>query len=182
MENARAVLSKLHRFEGWDAGFLAFLLGQVGAGLAEDLRGILEDRGQPVHARRIAAFTLVHLQDPLSGDCAERVLRAETDPDILSAVLNLLKNFGRPAHADAVRAACAAPSYFVRAAALSALGRVGGPSDEAFLRDFFDTPNAWVAVHAAEALKAIGATTFLGAIAGSTHPRAALAQQVMEAL
>jgi HEAT repeat protein len=180
-DDARTVLDRLDRFGHWDTGLLSFLLGQVGVAIAGDLRVLLEDRSRGTRARQIAAQSLVRLQDPFAGDCAARVLTSETDPEVLSAALGILKNQGRPEHLEAIRGACAAPFFFVRAAALTALGRVGGPGEEAFLRDYFDTPNPWIAAHAAEALKRIGALTFLRAVASSPHPRAVLARQVLEA-
>lgn len=180
IEDARVVLQKLERFGSWDIGLLSFLLAQVGIGLAPDLRDALEDPGRAVRVRRIAAQTLARLQDPLAGDGAARILSSNEDPELLSAALGILKNWGRTEHADVVRAACASPAFFVRAAALTALGHLGGTADEAFLRDYFDTPNPWIAAHAAEALKKIGALTFLKAVADSDHPRAALARQVLE--
>lgn len=182
VEDARVVLRGLDRFGPWDIGLLSFLLAQVGAEMAPNLRESLESDGSPLRVRRIAAQALLRLQDPLAGDSAARVLATETDPELQTAALALLKNLGRADHVAAVRTACRAPAFFVRAAALTVLGQLGGPEDEPLLRDYFDTPNAWVAAHAAEALLKIGALPFLKAVADSDHPRAVLARQVLEAV
>ena len=69
----------------------------------------------------------------------------------------------------------------VRAAALRALGALGGAEgDLALLRRGLDDPSPWVAIHAARGLRESGCEEELEVLARSGSPRAPVAGEVLQ--
>lgn len=78
-----------------------------------------------------------------------------------------------------VRTLCRSADFVVRAHALTALARLGSSDDAGVLRDALGDESSWVAIHAATGLKEAGHLTLLRSLAGSDHPRAEPARQVL---
>jgi HEAT repeat protein len=133
--------------------------------------------------RAIAATALTYLGDLEAADVAVTVLGGRHDvPDLLASSLRLIAKLGRPEHAAAVRPLIDSGHFAVRAAAISALGAIGGPDDLAAIREGYDDASPWVAMHAARALVDAGDVRSLEEIVARRHSRASLAIQVLSEL
>jgi HEAT repeat protein len=180
VERAPDILQRLHRFEGWSVGFMASLLASMGAEGAPALRETLADRGAVARVRGVAAQALSLLADLDSADLAARIAREEEDPELLRPTLQLLARVGRPEHVEVVRQRCASPDATVRATALRALGTLADDDDRVRLLGAMADPSPWVAMSAARGLLEGGGDALLRDLAGSDHPRAMLAAEVLE--
>jgi HEAT repeat protein len=180
--HARAVLQKLPRFSGWNKRFLASMLAAMGPAVAPALRDGLSDERADARSRAVLAEAL-HLQgDPSAADVAAAVLATTSDRELLASVLRLLRDVGRPEHAEAVRAHVHSPDPVVRAQALRALGAVGDHSDIPCLVEAMRDSSPWAALHAAEGVRAAGGERVLAEIAASrdaTDALGVLARQVL---
>ena len=103
----------------------------------------------------------------------------EHDREILAASLRLLGSVGQPEHLPAVRQMITSSDFVVRAAAVSALGNVGGSEDMTLLHTACEDDSRWVAIHAARALRDAGHVDSLQQLAASGRARATLAMQVL---
>lgn len=180
-EYAPAVLRHLDRFEVWSPGFLASMLAAVGPDAAPPLRTTLADPQADAPVRAVAAEALRLLTDLEAADAAHDVVAdpAESRTDLVSASLRLLGVVGRPEHLVAIRRRCASEDLAVRAAACTALGRLGEPDDHPRLLGALGDPSPWVAIQAAKGLIRSGARPLLEELADSDHPRAELAREVL---
>jgi hypothetical protein len=175
----RHVLERLHRFEDWSPRFLTSMLSALGPEAAPELREMLADPLRSPRARAVCADALREIADDEAGDVAAEVIREEADPDVLAACLRLLRRVGGPEHLPSVRALSQSPDQAVRAQAIAALGRLGGPSDTARLRGALDDESAWVALHAARALRSRGQSYALRNAAVLETAHAGLILQVL---
>ena len=178
-EYAEIVLEKLHRFENWSQNYLASMLAAVGPGVTPALRETFSDLDKPPRVRAVAAEALQELSDFAAADFAALVLETETDRDLIAASLRLLGRVGRPEHLASIRALCTSSDFVIRAHAVSALGRIGEEEDIQPLRQAFEDPSQWVAIHTAWGLKEAGCVKVLREIAESEHPRADLAREIL---
>jgi HEAT repeat protein len=178
-EYAQAVLARLHRFTGWDQRFLASMLASMGPGVAPALRDGLADMRADPRSRAVLADALQIQGDLAAGDVAADTLQTATDRDLLAAVLRLLRDVGRPEHAEAVRAHARSDDPVVRAHALHALGAVGGERDIPQLVDSMRDPSPWAALNAAKGVLAAGGTGVLTEMVGSGDQVGVLARQVL---
>lgn len=99
--------------------------------------------------------------------------------DLIASSLRLVRSMGRPAHAEMVRPLCSSVDFVVRAFACRALGKIGSRSDIARLEAALMDASIWVALHAARALRELGADDTLREIAAQKHPRMGVASQVL---
>jgi HEAT repeat protein len=178
-EYAQAVLSRLRRFTGWNQRFLASMLASMGASVTSTLRAALADTGADPRSRAVAAEALQIQGDLSAGDVAAEVLRTTTDRDLLASTLRLVREVGRPEHAESVRMHVASPDLAVRAQALHALGAVGGEPEIPQLVEAMRDPSPWAALNATEGLLAAGGRHLLTEMAASGDGVGALARQVL---
>jgi hypothetical protein len=176
---AEAVLTRLHRFAEWRPNFIGSLLANVGTGFAPALRGLLANLDEPCQVRLAAAEALRQLNDVPSGSIAERIVRSETDRDLVAGALRLLARVGQGEHLTAIRELTFAEDPVVRAQAVSALGRLGGGQEIPRLREALDDPFSWVALHAARALREVGGVEVLRGLADSPHRRVDFIRQAL---
>lgn len=174
-----AVLDRLHRFSTWSPNFLSSMLAAVGADAMSTLRSVYGDPARPPQVRAIVAQALGYLHDFGAADVAAKVVLSESDREILAASLRLLGSVGQPEHLPAVRQMITSPDFVVRAAAVSALGNVGGSDDMVLLHTACEDDSRWVAIHAARALRDAGHVDSLQQLAASGRARATLAMQVL---
>lgn len=173
------VLGHLSRFTPWSRSFLSSMLARGGPGAAPLLRGLLADSAQAVVVRTVAADSLRLLNDVDSVDAALSILRSETDRELVTASLRLVRQLGHRDHVPSVRPLVASPDPVIRAAAVGALGAIGGPSEIPLLQDVLDDVAFWVSLQAARGLLALGDVETLRRLAATSGPRAVLAQQVL---
>lgn len=178
-EYAQAVMAQLHRFDTWNIHFLSSMLAAVGAVIAPQLRQSFTDPQQSILSRTVAAETLLKTHDLLAADVAVQVLEQGAHQELQAAALRLLGAVGRPEHLSVIRQWCFARDFFIRAHAVSALGRLGSEAEIPYLRKAFEDPSPWVAFHAATSLKKLSGPEILEQLIRSAHPRATIAEQVL---
>lgn len=174
-----ALLGTLHRFEGWSANYLSSTLARVGVEGAPTLRNALEDASLTPWVRRIAALSLVRLDDATAADVAARVLERPGPRELVVSTLGILAETGRPEHLPVIRFRTETPDFMVRAAALRTLGRIGGEDELPLLLEAMNDPSPWVALHAARGVHGAGGGARLAELAGRHDPRSRLAEQVL---
>jgi HEAT repeat protein len=179
LDYVEAVLRRAKRFKDWSSGFLASMLVAAGPEAVPLLRQIFLDVARPTWLRASVADALVEQNDAAAADIAARVLQTETDRELVTAALRLLKRTGRPEHSAILRELCNSPDFVIRAHAVSALASLGNARDIQQLWRFFEDPSSWVAIHAAWALKERGGEEVLRELVACHHPRAKLALQVL---
>lgn len=175
------VLRHLPRFTLWSRSFLAGLLARGGPGTAPFLRQTLADAtGDPL-VRAVAADALRLLNDIPSASLAARILqeREVKDRELVTAVVRLLRHLGHQEHVPLIRPLVTAADPVVRAAAVGALGAIGGPREVPLLQDVLDDVAYWVSLEAARGLTKLGAAAILERLARAQGPRAVLARQVL---
>jgi len=175
------VLSHLPRFTLWSRSFLSGVLARGGPGTAPFLREILDDPAREPLVRAVAADALRLLNDIDSVPIAARILEAgqERDRELVTACVRVLRHLGHRGHVGLVRPLVTAADPVVRAAAVGALGAIGGPKDVPLLQDVLDDVAYWVSLEAARGLMALGAVSTLRRLAASQGPWAVLARQVL---
>ena len=146
--------------------------------MAPALRLGLRNRQFEPRVRGVAAEALRELNDYESADVAADVLADATDRDLLVSTLGLLAHVGRADQVTTIRRLLTAEEPIVRSRAMSVLGRIGTAGDMPTLEAALDDPSPWVALRAAEALLEAGSPV-LERIAGTDHPRADLARQLL---
>lgn len=157
LDYVEAVLRRAERFKDWSSCFLASMLAAAGSEAVPVLRQVFSDVARPTWLRAAVADAVLAQNDAAAADIAARVLKTETDRELVMAALRLLKRMGRPEHSAIPRALCASPDFGIRAHAVSALASLGNARDIQQLRRFFEDASSWVAIHAAWALKEAGA-------------------------
>lgn len=173
------VLRHLSRFTLWSRSFLSSMLARGGPGAASLLRDMLDDPTQPAAVRTVSADSLRLLNDVDSVGIAVKILRAETDRDLVAACLRLVRHLGHRDHVPVVRPLVASPDPVIRATAVGALGAIGGPDEIPLLQDVLDDVAFWVSLQAARGLMALGDIATLRRLATTTGPWSVLAQQVL---
>ena len=147
----------------------------------------------PADAANLAAEVLEGLERPLEHTEASESVGAVSPPayvpggevtkigderEVRLSALRILAELGHAGHLPLVRALIEDADPVVRAFGVTALGEIGDPSDVARLVAAFDDPSRWVAVHAAQSLRAMKAFDVINALA-QTHPfRSDLALEV----
>lgn len=175
------VLAHLPRFTIWSRSFLASLLARGGAGAAPFLRATLSDRNQAPIVRSVAADALRLLNDIESTSLAAAVLGepGERDRELITACVRLIRHLGHGRHVPLIRPLVTSADPVVRAAAVGALGTIGGPREVPLLQDVLDDVAYWVSLEAARGLMTLGAAETLRRLARSAGPRSVLARQVL---
>lgn len=174
-----AVLDTVPRYDGANFRFLASMLAAIGSSISEQLRERMSDPERPEWERAVMAEALTMQRDPRAGDVAAEVVREAEDPDLAIRLLRLLGTVGHRDHLTAIRFKSTAPDAFVRAQALSALGRVGDERELPVLLAGMDDASPWVALHAARAVRDVGGKDMLFDLAQSSSRYGRLAGQVL---
>ena len=171
----REVLDRLIRYEAWSPALTASMLATVGTGAAPDLREYLGDRRRPAFARAAVARSLTLLKDFESADVAAAQLTSG-DSELVTACLHLLAAVGSEAQADAVRPLIDDDRFFVRAAAMTVLGKLGTPEDAQTIVAAIEPDSPWIAIRASHALADLHASNELAALveAGGLPANAAI--------
>lgn len=173
------VLRHLGRFTLWSRSFLSSMLARGGPEAAPLLRDILADVSRPAVVRTVAADALRLLNDVDSVDVAVELLRSERDRDLVAACLRIARQLGHREHVPIVRPLVASPDPVLRAAAVGAIGAIGGAAEVPLLQDVLDDVAFWVSLQAARGLMALGDVVTLRRLAASGGPWSVLAQQVL---
>jgi HEAT repeat protein len=175
------VLEHLPRFTSWSRSLLSSMLARGGPGTAPLLRETFADPRRPPLVRAVAADALRLLNDIASASIAAGVLgpEAQRDRELVTACVRLLRRLGHGEHVPLIRPLVGAADPLVRAAAVGALGQLGGPKEVPVLQDVLDDVAYWVSLEAARGLMALGAASTLQRLAASHGPWAVLARQVL---
>lgn len=118
----------------------------------------------------------------LASSSADRApLEGEPHPhrDLIATSLRLVRNLGRQEHAVKARLFCDSADFVIRECAYRALGRIGNGEDIARLQRALEDSSVWVALHAARALRELGADKKLRELASIVHPHSDVARQVL---
>ncbi len=173
------VLERLDRFTLWSRSFLASMLARGGPDAAELLRGMLADSSRPAAVRTVAADALRLLNDVGSVDIAATILQRRADRELVAACLRIVRQLGHREHVAIVRPLVASRDPVVRAAAVGAIGQIGGRTEVPLLQDVLDDVAFWVSLQAARGLMALGEVDTLRRLAAAGGPWSVLAQQVL---
>lgn len=147
------IIERLDRFEDWSPRFLKSMLESLGSDAAPALRDSLGDATHPPRIRAVFADALRQSADERAADTAASVIQSETDGDVLAACLRLLRKLGSAEHVAPVKALLASNDYAIRAQAVGALGRLGGPAEADLIRRALDDPSPWVVLQAERVLR-----------------------------
>ncbi len=177
---AAEVVQHLHRYQSWSNNLLSSMLAAAGSYMLPHLRNTLQDEKQPIKVRVVIADALNTKNDFAAADVAAEVLQKAQNMELVAACLRLLSNMGLPKHRDVVRQYINAENFILKAYAVDALGTVGSPSDISTLLAAVYHPSNWVSFRAVQALKRMHQEVTLKDIAHSDHPKAAVAQQVLQ--
>ncbi len=173
------VLVHLPRFAKWSRRFLSGMLAAGGPAAAPLLKRVLLDATQGPAVRAVAADALRTLNDLDAVALAAHLLERESDREVLAGCLRILGQLGQAEHVPLVRRLAAALDPVVRAAAVSALGALGGSEDAHLLAEKLDDPSFWVSLEAARGLIALGDVARIRRLAASAGPCSTLARQVL---
>ncbi|UCF19622.1 MAG: HEAT repeat domain-containing protein, partial [Gemmatimonadota bacterium] len=176
---ADRLLHSLERFDGWSLRYLAAMLASMGSESVEILRQAFRDTRRSSRVRAAIAMTLTTLNDILAVQTAAQVLETESNTDLIVAALGLIDRVGGPDQLSAVRRLLSSSDPAIRARAVTALARIGSSQDVRHLQAALDDSNNWVVIHAVEGLLEMGRKDILEAVAGSDHPRALAAREVL---
>lgn len=180
--HAKPVLDRLNRYSTWSRGYLAAMLASMGPEAAPMLRAVYGDAAAQPWIRAVAADALRWLNDLPALLVARDALRDSDDREVVAQSLRLIARVGDPEDVELVLPRLRSDDPVIRGAAIQALGELGTAQHGDVARAALDDDSSWVTFHAAHALGALGRTDVLGELAGSRHPRAVLARQVLREL
>lgn len=180
-EHFAHVLRRLNRFSVWSRSYLASMLAGGGPATAPMLREILEDEEADSVIRAVATDALRSLNDLGAVDIAARLVRDQDDEDreLVAGCLRLLHHLGHREHLELVMPFVTASDPVVRAAAVAAVGALGGKDDVPILQSLLDDEAYWVSLQAARGLMAMGEVALLQRLAAGVGPWSVLARQVL---
>ncbi|MEZ0372315.1 MAG: HEAT repeat domain-containing protein [Candidatus Sericytochromatia bacterium] len=178
--HATAILSQLTRLADWHLGLLSALLIRMGPEVQPAVRSFLENSDQP-DAQTVCLQVLARLGDVQSVPLAVRLLSRSQDVNVQVAALSLLGQLGSEEHLPLIRARYDSPHFAVRLAVIRALHSQQSASDQPIFQKAFEDSSRWVALQAAQALKAMGHQHVLHELTFLRHPRSNLASQVLNA-
>ncbi len=156
-----AVMERLDRFQEWSPKFLISMLVSMGSESAVLIRAALSSPLLQPQVRAVCADALAQLGVGEALPEAIGVLSTETDADLLSAALRLVRAIGGASALESVRALSGSADFAVRAQAIATLGQLGNEEDLARLKVALRDPSPWVALHAARGLRAHGQLQYL---------------------
>jgi HEAT repeat protein len=169
------VLAKLGRFHQWRPSFLASMVAQFGPEIGAVLRATLGDAREEPGVRVVAAEALKELHDLAAADVAATALADSDDSNLRVALLGLLMDVGHHRHLDRVRPFVTSSEPAIRARAYATIARIDGKTDLGTIRAALQDSSPWVAIRVIEALRSVGATEALLALADHPEVRTELA-------
>jgi HEAT repeat protein len=173
------VLRRLNRFMLWSRSYLSSMLAGGGPATAPLLRAMLADPDEDPLIRAVATDALGALNDLESVDVALRLLDVDEDRELLTGCLRLVRQLGHHGHVDIVMPFVTASDPVVRAAAVGAVGALGGDDDVRILQSLLDDEEYWVSLEAARGLMSMGEVAILRGLAAGDGPWSLLASQVL---
>lgn len=179
VEYVDPVMKHFHRFDKWNTNSLATLLSGIGQEAVPVLRRIYLGSDRDIRTRVVAAEVLARFNDYGVADAAAGLLHDQTHPELVITTLRLLGIVGQEKHRGVVQPFCRASSDAVRVNAVRTLRHLCVQEDRPLFIEALNDPNPWVARQAAQALKLLGDTATLEELAGSGHPRALLAREIL---
>lgn len=151
LDPARAValfVPQILRREDWSQGQVAAILGDVhDPGVARALTHATLRANAALAPRLVRFLAGVSPQD--ASPVIRSILASDADDHLFSTCLQVMSN---PDDLDLVRPLLAHERWHVRMHAASAVGRLGGPGDEAGLIGLLSDEQWWVRYRAAQAL------------------------------
>lgn len=178
-EWVRPILDRLGRFELWSPRYVAEMVATVGPEAVPEIRELYLDPEAAPSVRTVAAEALRSIASPEGADMASEVLEAGAPDDVVAASLRILTDVGRGEHLPLVRSFVDDPRPVVRALAVTALGILGSEEDARIPARRLEDPSRWVALHAARALRDLGATEALEARREDEDDLGELAREVL---
>ena len=179
VENGKAILKHLNRFEIWSVNLLSSFIAQVGNGLSPALRALMTDRNKPAWQRTVAIETLHKLYDFKAGDYANVICTPDENREVVAAYLRLLRVIGEEKHIPYIKQVCERNDPVLLANGIRILVNLEKEKFPTCLYKAMDHPSIWVVINAAWGLKESGKLDVLRHYAYSDHPRAELARQVL---
>lgn len=174
------VLPQLTRLARWNLPFLVRLLVNMGPDILEEVRDHL-NRSDVPEDQTVCLQVAARLQDAQVAPLAVRLLSSSKDVNVQVAALSALGSSGIKEHVPLIRSFYASPHFAVRLAVMRALHALEA-YDESFFQKGLEDRSHWVALQAAQALKASGQQHVLHEMAFLEHPRADLANQVLQSM
>lgn len=178
---ADPLLVSLHRFSDWNRQYLASMLAEMGPEVSPGLRRGLADPQASAWTRAVMCEALRLRRDFEAGDVAAEVASTAENPELIAGALRLLAEVGRPSHLEVVREKARSSDDMIRAQALRALGRLGGPEELPTLTAALDDEFSWAALYAARGVRDSGGRAMLMEVAEAEaeERRGRLASQVL---
>lgn len=173
------VLLSLPAFVLWSRSFLASMLAGGGGEAAPLLRQLLSNPNEPSLVRAVATDALRGLNDLESVEVALTLLEDETDRELMTGCLRLVRQLGHRGHVDEIMRFVTDSDPVIRAAAVGAVGQLGGDDDVPVLQSVLGDDAYWVSLEAARGLMSLGEVTTLRRLAGGDGPWSVLARQVL---
>ena len=135
------------------------LLGDLARQRPEEVRALIEAKNVPGSIRAAAIEALTASGDySLVGLITSLALEAAHDAPELPRYIRALGSFQHPAAHPAIIRGLASPTWWVRAAAAEAAGRISFEDTAEVLGALLDDPDWWVRFRAGEALVRLGRT------------------------
>ena len=174
------ILPQLTRLARWNLPFLVRLLVKMGPDILEAVRQHLQSSPEP-EDQVVCLQVAARLQDPYTAPLAVRLLSESEDINVQVAALAVLGSSGIKEHTALIRSFYQSPQFAVRLAVMRAMHQLQA-YDESFFQQGLEDRSHWVALQAAQALKASGQQHVLHEMAFLEHPRAELANQVLQSM
>jgi len=174
------VIESLPTFALWSRSFLASMLADGGTEAAKLLRQVLSNSDESPLIRAIATDALRGLNDLASVEVALTLLEDETDRELVTGCLRLIRHLGHRGHVDEVMRFVTDSDPVIRAAAVGAVGEIGGDDDIPILQSVLGDDEYWVSLEAARGLMALGERGTLKRLAAGEGPWSVLARQVLD--
>ncbi len=173
------ILEKMPRFRSWSQTYLVSMLVSLGKDQPEYLREALVLTHQPNWVKTVIMKALTEINDWNALPLAVQFLQEDADREVQAASLQFLARIGHDGLLDLIRQKCRHDDFVIRLNAVKALANLGTPEDRELLLQLLHDPSQWIALQAAQALKATHNLEDLLQVAESTHPRAELAREVL---
>ncbi|MGV3527036.1 MAG: HEAT repeat domain-containing protein [Candidatus Sericytochromatia bacterium] len=173
------MLEQLPRLAEWHLGLLSQLLVRLGIEAAPAIRSYLAE-ATDADTQSVCLSVLARLKDAEAIPLAIRLLSASSDVNVQVASLQVLGQLGNHEHLPLIRECYDSPHFAVRLAVIRALHQQQSEADQSIFQRAVEDHSRWVALQAAQALKATGSQHVLHEMTFMKHPRASLATQVLQ--
>lgn len=173
------ILAKIEIFRSWSATYLTTMLESLSRSNPALLLNALEQEQHPDWVKAIILRALAQLNYLEAVPLTAKILESETDREVQAAAFLLLAKLGQTQYKPLICQKCEHPDFVIRLNAIKALAQLGDKTDAPLLESLLKDPSQWVALQAAEALKATGSLEVLDRFADTDHPHAELALQVL---